>query len=387
MNRSTDKLIAAVMGVAAREFGEVIRTFKASLPRHLRDVGALPELKNPLDIPRAAELSGMSIRSVKRYWNSDIHGDFSDAPRSGRKRMLSDDVEKLVMVETHKRLRGTRTVSKMMRAGGTPVSHMTIWRLWRSRGLRPWKRRREPYSSAEVELARVAFLEYNWQWALRNWRMLVPSDEFYLHAVRRPNGQNDIVWSRTREEVEEMLRAPQIAYHAVVGVFLCFTSKRMAWHIKDDGESWSGDTFREIIIPKVVRPLLEQKADIEGHVTSSCLLHDNAPGWRANATQAMLRDERFDSFPSSGEGRYPPYSPFFNPCEMLGAYIQNQVEARLMAGPAEAKLKTPAVRAALLFVLRANEYNSDMFVRLLRTFPHSLRLAKASDGKPIRYSG
>lgn len=384
MTQTTLRLIAAVLGQASREFADTIRDFKAQLPHRL----VLPELKNPIDVPRVMELTGLSRRSVVANWTRDIHSSFAVKPGRGRKHALSDADAALVMSETRKRRRGSRTVAKLLTAStGTEVSHMTILRLWHSEGLKPFRVRREAFSTADVELARVAFAQHVWNWACRCWRCLVPGDEFYLHTVHRPNGQNDVVWARNRSDVEDLLRSPQLAYHACVGLFVCFTSRRMAWHVKDDGESWTGELFRKSIITDVIKPLLEEKENVEAHVTSSCVLHDNASGWRATETQKLLEDQRFDFFPSHGYGRYPPYSPFLNPAEMLGAFLQGQVDSLLAAGPCADKLKKAAIKAALLTALRANERNSELFVRLLRTFPLSLRMVRASNGKPIRYHG
>ena len=33
-----------------------------------------------------------------------------------------------------------------------------------------------------------------------------------------------------------------------IGVFLCFTAKRMVWVVKENGQSWDGDYFRGTIL-------------------------------------------------------------------------------------------------------------------------------------------
>ncbi len=127
MTQTTDRLIAAVLGQASREFADTIRQFKAQLPSHLRDAGALPELKNPIDVPRVMELTGLSRRSVITNWTRDIHSSFAVLPGRGRKRALSDADAALVMSETGNRRRGSRTVAKLLTAStGSEVPHKPI---------------------------------------------------------------------------------------------------------------------------------------------------------------------------------------------------------------------------------------------------------------------
>lgn len=381
------RIVAAALGFAQREFADVLRAFKAALPWQLQRHGALPELKNPLSEARIAEITGMTARNVQRWWRSDLDSSFTDAPRSGRKHILSAADLAVVVAETGKRHRGTRTIKKILATTGTNVDHVTIWRQLHADGLKPWHRRREPFSSVAIETVRVQFVDYNWSWVMRNWRLVAPSDEFYIHVISRLNSKTDIVWARDRADIEDLLRAPEVKFSSCIGFYLCFTQKRMVWSVKRSGESWTGDYFRNTVIKKTLVPFLRDPANCAGHVTATCVLHDNAPGWKAYATQALLDEEKIDHFPSRGDGRYAPYSPFFNPCEMLGSYIQTETEKLLVAGPASDRFKVAALEVALMTVLRANEYNQSLFTRLLTTLPRTMRMVRMSEGKPVHYHG
>jgi hypothetical protein len=44
---------------------------------------------------------------------------------------------------------------------------------------------------------------------------------------------------------------------ACIGIFVIFTAKRLHWVIKDKGESWTGQYFRDIILTENVLPFLK----------------------------------------------------------------------------------------------------------------------------------
>lgn len=54
---------------------------------------------------------------------------------------------------------------------------------------------------------------------------LVCGDEFYFWVTRKPNSKNDIIWGRSKEEVAEQLKSPQIAHPQCVGVCIFFQEK------------------------------------------------------------------------------------------------------------------------------------------------------------------
>ncbi len=315
-----------------------------------------------------------------------MRSNFEDNARKGRPAVVTNASAAFVTTATKKRHRGTRTVAKMYRAStGQPLSHMTIWRQHVASGLTPWKSRRQPYTGVNIEAKRVAFVDYQWDWVNRNWRLLAPSDEFYVAAVQRPNSQNAVVWARTREEISELVDVSQQAHPATLGLFLLFTSRGLCFRIKEAGESWTGIHFRREIIDGLVKPFLTDPANIAGHVTSTCILHDNAPGWAAFETQQKLRRLRMNFFPSRGDGAFPPYSPMLNPAEWVGSYVQTQSEMVLQAGPACDRYSLTAIRAAMVSVLRRIERDDVMFTRLLRTVPVTFRMLRKSNGRPVRY--
>ena len=69
----------------------------------------------------------------------------------------------------------------------------------------------------------------------------------------------------------------------------------MTWVIKEKGESWNGDYFRNNVILDLVIPFLRDPRNVidADEVT---FLHDKAPCMKAIATQQLLRTNGIDFF-------------------------------------------------------------------------------------------
>jgi hypothetical protein len=80
----------------------------------------------------------------------------------------------------------------------------------------------------------------NWlrDWTEEDFVHLAPSDEFFVWAVRRPNYQNDRIWAKSIDDIEEDERYCEMIKNQVcIGIFVVFIVKRLLWVIKDNGES------------------------------------------------------------------------------------------------------------------------------------------------------
>jgi hypothetical protein len=87
---------------------------------------------------------------------------------------------------------------------------------------------------------------------------LAPSDEFFVWAVRKPNHQNDRIWAKSIEDTEDDQRYRELARNqACVGIFVIFTVKKLLWIIKNKGESWDGNYFRETVLKQNLIPFLK----------------------------------------------------------------------------------------------------------------------------------
>ena len=101
-----------------------------------------------------------------------------------------------------------------------------------------------------------------------------------------------------------------------IGVFICFSIKKMMWVIKEDGETWNGEYFREVILEQNVFPFLKNVENVED-VDQATLLHDKAPCFNAIRTQGMLRNSGFDFF---DDIVWPGSSPYLSLAKILVEY-------------------------------------------------------------------
>ncbi len=122
----------------------------------------------------------------------------------------------------------------------------------------------------------------------------MPSDEFFIWLISKPNHQNDRIWSKNIEDIEEDDRYRELVNSPVcVGIFIIFTAKKLHWVIKERGQSWNGQYFRETILKQHVIPFLKNTENVVD-VEQVTFIHEIAPCIRANATQQLLVDNEID---------------------------------------------------------------------------------------------
>ncbi len=94
-------------------------------------------------------------------------------------------------------------------------------------------------------------------WTEENFLHLASSDEFYVC-------QNDRIWAKSIDDIEEDERYREMVKNQVcIGIFVIFTAKKLHWVIKDKGESWTDQYFRDIILTENVIPFSKnQKLEI-----------------------------------------------------------------------------------------------------------------------------
>lgn len=64
--------------------------------------------------------------------------------------------------------------------------------------------------------------------------LLAPADEFFVWLIRRPNYQNDRIWAKSIDDIEEDERYREMVKNQTcIGIFVMFTAKRLLWVIKD----------------------------------------------------------------------------------------------------------------------------------------------------------
>ncbi|CAF4738172.1 unnamed protein product [Rotaria sp. Silwood2] len=100
--------------------------------------------------------------------------------------------------------------------------------------------------------------------------------------------------------------------------------KWLLWVIKDKGESWTGQYFRDTILTENVIPFLENEENVID-VDEVTFVHDKAPCMRANKTQHLLYDNAIQFW---GNDIWPGNSPDLNVAEHIGTIIKDEVEKK-----------------------------------------------------------
>ena len=104
-------------------------------------------------------------------------------------------------------------------------------------------------------------------------------------------------------------------------------------------------------------------------------VHDRAPCIKALATQSLLTANNIDYF---GNAEWPGSSPDLNSCENVGAIIKKRVEDHLRETPV-------ALEDALEHILRNMEYETELFISLLQSYPSRLEAVTNASGGNTRY--
>ena len=104
-------------------------------------------------------------------------------------------------------------------------------------------------------------------------------------------------------------------------------------------------------------------------------MHDRAPCIKALATKSLLTANNIDYF---GNAEWRGSSPDLNPCENVGAIIKKRVEDHLRETPV-------ALEDALEHILRNMEYETELFISLLQSYPSRLEAVTNASGGNTRY--
>ncbi len=176
---------------------------------------------------------------------------------------------------------------------------------------------------------RLWFVNYLSKWDIEDFMNLAPSDEFFINQSRRPNYQNDRIWTIDIDDIPEHVKVRQHSKDpACIGIFLLFTAKKMLWVVKDQVQKWSGDYLREVILAQHVMAFLKNPRNVLD-VQNTTFLHDSEPCMNALATQNLLKNNGINFF---GNSEWPGSTPDLNLCEHLGTSLKQRVENRIING-------------------------------------------------------
>ena len=283
----------------------------------------------------------------------------------GRPCKFDADDEKEILKHSGIKRKGHRTVARLVSAKRRKIiSPRAVRTVRRRAGLKKFRVKKRPLITKKNIIDRMTFCEdVIGDWTDRDAMHLVPSDEFFIYNIRKPNGQNDVMWARSREELKDPEYVGVPRHPTCLGLFLMFSVKGMFWSLKKTGQSWNGAYFRDFLSKKVI-PWLKDKKNVRSP-KKVVFLHDKAPCMKARATQQLLRESGIDFFDNS---EWPGNSPDLNPAENVGAILKDRVEATLDRRRSKSPVAMKQLRAIVGKCCRALAKDKPLFKRLLKSF-------------------
>jgi hypothetical protein len=346
--------------------------------REARDAGAAF-----ITLHWVAEKVHRSIRFVSQWWEKPYDECFADYSACGRKLKLSEESQNIIIMASGKQRRSSSTVAKEIAERQKEYVHRSTIDNYRHKtGLKPFHVIKKPLKT-ETHISDRLWLR-NWLkgWTQEDFLHLAPADEFFVWSIRKPNHQNDRVWARCVEDIEKDQRYREMVKNqACVGIFVIFTAKKLHWVVKDKGESWTGQYFRDTILVQHVFPFLKNEENVID-VDEVIFVHDKAPCMKANMTQQLIQDNNIDFW---GNNIWPGNSPDLNVAEHIGTIIKDEVEKRMLSETGRDRYSEETLKNHIIDVLQNMETDTELFENLLCSYPSRLRAVKKADGGHTDY--
>ena len=338
---------------------------------------AKDQLPGTLSRSWIAKYLNRSESFVTRNWNKDPYDcDTNDCTPNQTRENLSQESKDIIIENIGREKKSVNDyVQEIERVRGKKKSYSSVYRFLVAEGAKPFHQIPAPKLSPKNIEDRLWFCDFLGDWDQGDFLFLAPSDEFYIYEQRGPNFQNDRIWALRIEDIPTELKVrEQSKSTRCLGIFLLFTAKRLMWVIKEKGCSWDGEYFRNTILTERVIPFLKNAENVIS-VEDTTFLHDKAPCMKALATQALLKNNRVDFF---GNSEWPGSSPDLNACENLGSILKERVEKRISNSNED-------LETALNRVLGDLEFDTELFISLLESYPARLDAVRKAGGRHTKY--
>lgn len=314
---------------------------------------------------------------VRRTWNKTIEECYTQFG-SGRPQVLSQESKDIITSASGVRNSGSRRVARdILERTKQRVSHVTVHRERYRQGLKPFHVVAKPLKTNTHIENRKWLADFVADWTEEDFLHIAPSDEFYIYVIRKPNHQNDRIWAKNIEDINEDERYREMVQAArCIGIFVMFTAKKLLWVMKEHGQSWDGTYFRETILHQHVIPFLCNPDNVLD-TNEVIFLHDKAPCMKANATQHLLEDAGVNFW---GNSIWPGNSPDMNPAENIGAIIKDKVEELMASEDRQNRYSYDVLKSNLENTLQDLENDTDLFIDLLCSMRNRFDALKAARG-------
>ena len=320
-------------------------------------------------------------RWVSDWWTKSPLDCFVEYP--GRtKEAMSEENKNIVLEGSREQKKScTQIVREILERREKTVSKSTVLRYRAKEGLKAFHVIAKPLKTDTHIADRLWLCDWLSDWDQNDFLHLAP-DEFFVWCVRKPNHQNERVWAKKIEAIEASQRYREMVRNQTcVGIFVMFTVKKLMFVVKEQGQSWDGEYFRETVLKANVIPFLKNPENVIS-VNDVTFLHDKAPCMKARATQMLLRSEDIDFW---GNDIWPGNSPDLNAAEHIGAIIKDEVETRIIADVGLNRYSYETLKAHVEEVLKSLENRTDLFEQLLLSYPNRLEAVRQANGGHTDY--
>ncbi|CAF3731401.1 unnamed protein product [Rotaria sp. Silwood1] len=232
-------------GTYDTEEQRIIDRIKCIAFREARDAGA-----TFINRQWVAEKVHRSVRFVTDWWEKSYDQCFADYSNAGPKLKLSQASQDIIRKASGRQGKSCSVVAKeIAQKQKEYITRQTIYNYRHREGLKPFHVIPKPLKSETHISDRLWLCDWLKDWTEEDFLHLAPADEFFVWVVRRSNYQNDRIWARSIDDIEEDERYREMVKNqACIGIFVIFTAKRLHWVIKEKGESWTGQYFRDVIL-------------------------------------------------------------------------------------------------------------------------------------------
>ena len=349
---------------------------------------------------QVGEVSNRSKSWVKKYKselskaNSNDDDIIKTKPRSGKpSKFTPRQIKSVTFDSANKRRRSVRKTAKRFnrnRHNSVTISKSYLHELRVKCGLKPFHRINAPMITNVNKADRIKLATYfhnEFELGILQPHHMIFVDEFFIYVLRKIITKNDIIWAINPSEIPSNLRYNRHPRKPdCVGIMVAIAWFGIWYDIKDVGQSWNGAYFRDDIIPSITKWKNEEAEDPDVCV----LQHDCCPGWKAYATQDLLKEtwgvNKFIPNTKNYEGEIPKWpgnSPDMNPVENFGSILMDMTEeaidrSRTVVG--KEKLVDIVEK-----VLREAAADPTLVDDLIMSFPKRCNDIIEKQGLPLKY--
>ena len=177
---------------------------------------------------------------VKRNWHKDPYNCEREEVEPGYGTALSQESKDVISQSLAGRKR--KSINELVREieakRQQKKSRLSVYRKVVKQDFKAFHVIKKPLKTDLNKQDRLWFCEFLSNWKETDFLHLACSDKFFIWTMRGPNKQNDRIWARSLDEIEDKDRYRQVVKHPdCVGLFVISSARRMAWVIKEQGES------------------------------------------------------------------------------------------------------------------------------------------------------